>query len=457
MTTHTFNPEILHACDIRGIVGKNLFLNDAYELGKRFTAFLPTPLDSSKVAVVWDGRESSPLLAQNLIQGLTDAGHNALSLGEGPTPLLYFAVQQPDIIGGIMITASHNPPEYNGFKLVTSNGPFFGKQIEDLASASLVPSSSLQRGHVIKDEKVLADYLDLLVQTYPCAAIYKVIWDAGNGICGPLLTLLTKRLPGEHILLNCVPDPSFPNHHPDPCLPENMAQLQNLMQEEQADVGIAFDGDGDRMGAVDAQGRIWFGEDLTDLFARDICTRSPGQLIIVDTKTTDATVAAIEELGGIALRCKTGHAYMKEMIKEKKAAFGGEYSGHLYFADTFFGYDDALYSAMRLFKLLFEKKAPLAFLFPSREGFYTEREACFYCRDHVQTAACYQAIVQYLKDTSALNVDLNDGVRLNYSDGWILIRCSNSEPKLTSRVEGYTPAGLIRLKKLLTSYISICI
>lgn len=457
MTAHTFNPEILHACDIRGIVGKNLFLTDAYELGKRFATFLPPPMASSKVAVVWDSRESSPLLAENLTKGLMDAGHNVLSLGEGPTPLLYFAVQQPDITAGIMITASHNPPEYNGFKIVTSNGPFFGKQIHDLASASPATVAPLQRGEVIKDEKILTDYLDLLVQTYPSGATYKVVWDAGNGVCGPLLKRLTKLLPGEHILLHCHPDPSFPNHHPDPCMPENMVQLQEAVQKEKADVGIAFDGDGDRIGAVDAQGRIWFGEDLTDLFARDICSRSPGQRIIVDTKTTDATLAAITQLGGIGLRCKTGHAYIKEMIKEKKAAFGGEYSGHLYFADTFFGHDDALYSAMRLLKLLFEKKAPLASLFPTREGFYNEREEFFYCQDHEQTAACYQAIIQHLKDTGALNVDLNDGMRLNYPDGWILIRCSNSEPKLTSRVEGYTPEGLIRLKKLLQTYISVCV
>ena len=345
--SHSFNPTSLREYDIRGVVGRTLGEDDAYALGRSFGT-LVRRAGSRSVAVGRDGRESSPALEQALVRGLNDSGADVVRVGVGPTPMLYYAEAVLDVGGGIMITGSHNPPEYNGFKMVLGHAAFFGEAIQQAGRMAAAGDWEEGRGSVC-DEEVLERYVERLLEGYDGGA-FRIGWDAGNGAAGPALERLTAKLPGEHHLLYTDIDSRFPNHHPDPTDERNLEDLKRLVRDKKLDFGVAFDGDGDRIGAVDGEGRVVWGDQLLAILAEPVLAALPGATVIADVKASQALFDRVAELGGRPCMWKTGHSLIKSKMKETGAPLAGEMSGHIFFAHEYYGFDDALYAAVRLIR-----------------------------------------------------------------------------------------------------------
>ncbi|MDH3739750.1 MAG: phosphomannomutase/phosphoglucomutase, partial [Alphaproteobacteria bacterium] len=312
---HRFHPTILREYDIRGIVGETLFPADAEAIGRAYATLLLAD-GGKRVCVGYDGRLSSPDLTDALIQGLTSAGADVQAIGLGPTPMLYFAVHHLQADGGIQVTGSHNPPDHNGFKMMLGKKPFFGERIQALGRIAADSAYRSGDGEVTEHD-ILDAYVDRLRSDFRDGRPLKVVWDAGNGASGEALRALAKRLPGEHILLYADIDGSFPNHHPDPTVPENLEDLIAAVREHGAELGIAFDGDGDRIGVVDGKGRIMFGDQILQVLVTEILERLPGSPIIADVKASQALFDAIHDLGGAPIMYKTGHSLIKTVMTEK--------------------------------------------------------------------------------------------------------------------------------------------
>ena len=340
MRTHRFDDSVLREYDIRGVVGETLGEADAYAVGRGFGT-VAAARGRHRIVVGYDGRLTSPLLESALVRGLADAGMSVRRIGLGPTPMLYFAVHHLGADGGVMITGSHNPPDFNGFKLTLEKAPFFGDEIRELGRIARDGAWAEAAGEV-GDDDVTAAYLDLLVETYTSKRPSNVVWDCGHGAAGDIVTALTQRLPGRHRVLYGRIDGTFPAHHPDPTVAENLADLIRAVEEEGADLGIAFDGDGDRIGVVDERGRPIWGDQLLALLAREVLAKRPGATILADVKASQALFDEIRRLGGEAEMCKTGHSIIKSRMAEVGAPLAGEVSGHIFFADKFFGHDDAI-------------------------------------------------------------------------------------------------------------------
>ena len=350
--SHEFHPTVLREYDIRGIIGETLGADDARAIGRTFGSML-REAGGATVAVGYDGRVSSPILDHALVEGLTASGCDVVRVGMGPTPMLYYAeASADDVDGGIMITGSHNPANYNGFKMVFQGRPFFGKDITELGRRSAAGEWSDGTGSVTNRDVVeayLAKMLTALDGIDPAhLSTLKVGWDAGNGSAGEVLEKLTAQLPGEHHLLYTEVDGNFPNHHPDPTVEENLADLKALVAEKGLDFGVAFDGDGDRIGAIDGQGRVIWGDQLLMIYAEDLLSRDQGATIIADVKASRALFDQVAAHGGKPVMWNTGHSLIKSKMKETGAPLAGEMSGHVFFADTYYGYDDALYAGLRL-------------------------------------------------------------------------------------------------------------
>jgi len=304
----SLHPSIIRAYDIRGIVGETLHEDDAFAIGRAFGTYVIHDLGNSapKIAVGYDGRKSSPALKEKLVEGIASTGAEVIEVGIGPSPMLYFAVKKLGLDGGVMITGSHNPPTHNGFKFMLNKRVFFGEDIAELGRVAESGSFIEGEGSVTK-KSVFDDYVSAVVEGYESSNILKVAWDPGNGAAGDVVAAAVKKLPGEHILLNEKIDGSFPAHHPDPSEPENLKQLIEVVKNEGCDLGVAFDGDGDRVGAVDGQGRILFGDQLMVFFARDVLEIKPGATIIADVKASQSLFDFITKMGGKPLIWKTGH------------------------------------------------------------------------------------------------------------------------------------------------------
>ncbi|MCZ8172576.1 MAG: phosphomannomutase/phosphoglucomutase, partial [Brevundimonas sp.] len=349
---HQFHPTVLREYDIRGIIGETLGTADAYAIGRGFATLL-RKAGGSRVAVGYDGRVSSPELEEALVAGLNASGVDAVRIGLGPTPMLYYAeASAEDVQGGIQITGSHNPANYNGFKMVFMGRPFFGADIQELGRLASVGDWADGSGSHERRE-VLTAYVARLVEGL--AGIdragldrLRIGWDAGNGAAGPALELLVDQLPGEHHLLFTQVDGTFPNHHPDPTEEKNLADLKALVAEKNLDFGVAFDGDGDRIGAIDGQGRVIWGDQLLMIYAEDLLKMVPEATIIADVKASRALFDHVDQHGGKPLMWKTGHSLIKSKMKETGAPLAGEMSGHVFFAHDYYGFDDALYAAVRL-------------------------------------------------------------------------------------------------------------
>ncbi len=445
--THQFHPTVLREYDIRGIIGETLGEADAYAIGRGFATLLGRA-GGSRIAVGYDGRTSSPMLEAALVRGINDAGLDAVRVGMGPTPMLYYAeASAEDVQGGIQITGSHNPANYNGFKMVFLGRPFFGEDIKRLGTmAASGDWAEGQGGH--EQRAVLTAYVARLVEGLTGidrAALgdLKIGWDAGNGAAGPALELLVKDLPGEHHLLFTQVDGTFPNHHPDPTEEKNLADLKALVAAKKLDFGVAFDGDGDRIGAIDGLGRVIWGDQLLMIYAEDLLRMLPGAAIIADVKASKALFERVSALGGRPTMWKTGHSLIKSKMKEIGAPLAGEMSGHVFFAHQYYGFDDALYAAVRLIAASSRLGKSVTQLRGEMPALVNTPELRFQV-DEARKFAVVEEVRGRLSATGA-DVDATDGVRVSTTDGWWLLRASNTQDVLVARAESEDQPGLDRL------------
>ncbi|KNH00620.1 phosphomannomutase [Qipengyuania citrea LAMA 915] len=445
--THSFHPTVLREYDIRGIIGETLGADDARAIGRSFGSML-AEAGGRKVAVGYDGRVSSPMLEHALVEGLNASGMDVVRIGMGPTPMLYYAeASAEDVDGGIEITGSHNPANYNGFKMVFQGRPFFGADIQELGRRSSAGEWVDGSGSV-EDRDVIDAYIDRMLEALdgidPASlAGLKVGWDAGNGAAGPALEKLAARLPGEHHLLFTDVDGEFPNHHPDPTVEENLADLRNLVAEKSLDFGVAFDGDGDRIGAIDGEGRVIWGDQLLMVFAEDLLARRKGATIIADVKASRALFDHVAAHGGEPLMWKTGHSLIKSKMKEIGSPLAGEMSGHVFFADEYYGYDDALYAGVRLIAAAARLGKSVTELRSAMPPMINTPEMRFQV-DESRKFAAIGEIAERVAASDAV-ADTTDGVRVTTDDGWWLLRASNTQDVLVARAESESEEGLARL------------
>ena len=448
--SHKFDPTTLREYDIRGIVGKTLNPADATAIGRGFGTLLRRA-GGTRAAVGYDGRHSSPLLEAALVQGLTASGIDVVRVGLGPTPMLYYAEAVLEVDGGIMITGSHNPPDYNGFKMVFQHRPFFGEDI--LKIGTMAADGDWEEGEgTITNADIIDMYVDRLIAGYQGGA-FKVGWDAGNGAAGPVIEKLVKLLPGEHHLLYTDVDGDFPNHHPDPTEEKNLVDLRALVAEKGLDFGIGFDGDGDRIGAIDGKGRVVWGDQLLGILAEPVLKAVPGGTIIADVKTSQALYDRVSELGGKPLMWKTGHSLIKAKMKEVDSPLGGEMSGHIFFAWDYYGFDDALYAAVRLMGAVRFSGHSLTELKDAMPAMVNTPEMRF----QVDESRKFAVIEEVLQRLEAEGADINrtDGARVNTPDGWWLLRASNTQDVLVARAEAKDEAGLERLLKQIDTQLEL--
>ena len=427
--------------DIRGIVGKQIHAADARAIGRSFGTIVKRN-GGKRVALGYDGRLSSPDLAAACIEGLAAAGVDVVDIGVAATPMLYFAVYHCGTDGGIQITGSHNPPDYNGFKMMLGKKSFFGENIQKLGAMSAKADWESGQGKVEKQD-ILADYAARLLKDVKPGKKLKVAWDVGNGAVGVSIRAVVDKLPGEHIVLNEKVDGTFPAHHPDPTVPKNLEQLIATVKKSGCDLGIAFDGDGDRIGAVDGQGRILWGDQLLVLWARDVLKSRPGATIIADVKASQVLFDEIAKAGGQPMMFKTGHSLIKSKMAEIGAPLAGEMSGHVFFADTFYGFDDALYCGLRLLNIVAGATESLADMRDGLPQPVNTPELRFDCPDQ-RKFGVVEEVKACLQTAGATFSDI-DGVRVSTKDGWWLLRASNTQPVLVARCEAADDAGLARL------------
>jgi phosphomannomutase len=376
-----------------------------------------------------------------LVRGLRESGVDVVRIGLGPTPMLYYAEAEIGVDGGIMITGSHNPATYNGFKMVLRHRAFFGADIQALGRMSEAGDWEEGAGSV-SDEEVMDRYVQRLMQDFDGAA-YRIGWDAGNGAGGPVVEKLVKILPGEHHLLYTKIEPDFPNHHPDPTVEANLEDLKALVREKGLDFGIAFDGDADRIGAVDGEGRVVWGDQILSILAEPLLEDLPGSTIIADVKASQALYDRIAELGGTPLMWKTGHSLIKSKMKETGAPLAGEMSGHIFFAHQWYGFDDGIYTAVRLIRAVTRLGGSLTALRSAMPAMINTPEMRFQV-DESRKFAAVDEVLDRLEQAGA-NVDRTDGARVNTEDGWWLLRASNTQDVLVARAEAKDEAGLERL------------
>ncbi len=438
--THRFDPTSLREYDIRGIVGQTLGPDDARAIGRSFGTVLRRA-GGTRIAVGRDGRLSSPELEAALVDGLVASGVDVVRIGMGPTPMLYYAEATLEVDGGIQITGSHNPGHYNGFKMVLQHRPFFGEDIQSLGRMAEAGDWEDGEGSVT-DADVMDLYVSRLVAGYAGGA-YRIGWDAGNGAAGPVIERLVQQLPGEHFTLFTDVDGHFPNHHPDPTEEKNLEHLRRLVAEKNLDFGVAFDGDGDRLGAIDGKGRVIWGDQLLAILAEPVLRVEPGATIIGDVKASQALYDRIAELGGTPLMWKTGHSLIKTKMKETHAPLAGEMSGHIFFAQDYYGFDDAQYAAVRLIQAVHVIGRSLTEIREAMPEMVNTPEMRF----QVDESRKFAVVNEILERLEAEGADVNrtDGARVNTPDGWWLLRASNTQDVLVARAEAKTHEGLDRL------------
>ena len=447
---HAFHPTVLREYDIRGIIGETLRPADAHALGRAYATLLRAA-DGRRVCLGFDGRLSSPELAEALGEGLRAGGVDVLRIGRGPTPMLYFAVHHLDADGGLQVTGSHNPPSHNGFKMMLGKKSLYGARIQELGRIAASGDYATGVGRIV-DSPVFDVYIDRLRRDFRGGRELRVVWDAGNGATGEALSALSAQLPGRHVLLYAEIDGRFPNHHPDPTVPENLADLIRTVQAEGAELGIAFDGDGDRIGVVDGQGRIMFGDQLMQILAADVLARHPGAPIIADVKASQALFDEIGRLGGKPVMYKTGHSLMKAAMAEMGAPLAGEMSGHIFYSDGFYGHDDALYVAVRLLDILARGERTLADWRDRMAPMVNTPELRFDCPDETKFDVIER--VKARLEAEGAKVNAIDGVRVMTADGWWLLRASNTQAVLVARAEAADEGALARLKQQIAANLA---
>ena len=442
MFKHTFNNTILRSYDIRGIYGKTLTEKDAFMLGFFFGITVREKNPNKKhplIVIGMDGRLSSPKLEERLNEGLENSGCEIYRIGLGPTPMLYFASNYYKADGAIQVTGSHNPKDYNGFKIVLDQNSFFGENIQKLGNFASEGYTKKYEGFS-KSMEINSHYVDEIIK--PLKNINwqlhgkTIVWDCGNGASGPCVEMITTKIPGKHVVLYSEVDGNFPNHHPDPTNESTLKILINKMEEVDAELGIAFDGDGDRIGVVDKQGRPIAGDLLTAFLANSITiSDKKNQTIILDIKSSYIAYEKITSLGFKAEIGKTGHSNIKKRIKEIKSPLAGEMSGHIFFGDTYFGYDDALYASIRLLSLIANNIELDKFISTLPKTFVSP-EIKVFCPDKIKFLAIDSISKNVFEKYHPNDVVTLDGIRVKNSHGWWLIRASNTEEALVVRFEG---------------------
>lgn len=437
------HPSIVREYDIRGIIDETLNIDDARAIGNAFATMVARQAGKApRVCVGYDGRLTSQALEAAFCEGLMNAGAHALRLGLGPTPMLYFGVHHLDADGGAMVTGSHNPPAHNGFKFMIGRSAFYGEQLQQLEDL-VAEGGKTSRSGQAKELSVLQAYVDRLAGAHRGGNGLSVAWDPGNGAGGEVTNLLSKRLPGRHDVINGEIDGTFPAHHPDPTVEANLRQLQKFLSEGSHDLGIALDGDGDRIGLIDDTGRIIYADLLMALFARDVLSAHPGATIIADVKSSQVLFDEIARLGGEPVMWRTGHSLIKAKMAESSAPLAGEMSGHVFFADEYYGFDDALYAAVRLLNIVENSGLSLSELRDQLPTLANTPEIRFDCPDEQKFD-----IVTEVRDrliSEGRDVDDIDGVRVKSEDGWWLLRASNTQAVLVARCEARNEDSLARI------------
>jgi phosphomannomutase/phosphoglucomutase len=453
------NPTIFREYDIRGVAGSDITPQTAEAIARAYAAYLhahfPRPGEQGggeggmPVLVGRDNRASSPWIRDAVVRGLVASGCHVVDIGTVITPVFYFARVHVGIDGGVMITASHNPPEFNGFKLAGGPGTLYGEQIQQIRR--LAEAGPVVRGQgTVQTRDVTPAYRAMLKDKIRLGPRrLRVVVDCGNGTASLVAPDALEDLGVDVVRLYCDSDPRFPHHHPDPVQPENLRDLIAAVVREKADVGIGFDGDGDRLGVVDERGEIIWGDILMILFWREILPRHPGAVGIVEVKCSQALYEEIQRLGGRPLFYRTGHSLIKAKMRELGAVFTGEMSGHMFFADEYYGYDDAVYAAARLLRILSHTDRPLSALLADVPRYSATPEVRVDCPDEVKFDVVRQLTERFRQEGYSV-IDV-DGARVLFADGWGLVRASNTQPVLVLRAEATTPAGLERIKAALAS------
>jgi len=439
------SPGIFRQYDIRGVIDKDLTTESARGIGVAYAAYLAGHDVRGAVAVGRDNRPSGPALQNALVDGLTSAGVDVIDIGVVPTPLNYWALHHLPVVGGIQITGSHNPPEYNGFKLSVGTASMYGDEIQRLYALTQRPQTAGGKKGTLREEAVVDRYIDDVIQrigklSRPIRAVY----DCGNGAGALVAPALFARLGLQGRGLFCESDGTFPNHHPDPTVPENLVDLIAAVRADGAELGIAFDGDADRIGLVDANGGIVWGDRILILYARDVLARTGrGQPIIFDVKCSQALPMAIEQAGGTPVMWKTGHSLIEEKMRELNAPVAGEMSGHMFFGEGFYGYDDALYGAARLLRILADSGRTVVQLLSDVPEFVSTPELRIEVPDELKFGLVERAVKYFRARHDVIDVD---GVRVLFGDGWGLIRASNTQPVIVARYEAATPERLAAIR-----------
>jgi len=432
---------IFREYDIRGIYGVDLTLPIAEWVGRAFGTRIRRR-GGRRIAVGYDIRPSSPALREALVSGLLATGIDVVDIGACPTPVLYFSQFRLDVEGGVMITASHNPSEYNGFKLCEEKTSLFGAQIQAVQAMIERGESDAGAGQVTQAADFLSVYADDLAERFGRLATRKVVVDCGNAAAALIAPQILTRIGCEVVPLYCEPDGRFPNHHPDPTVPANLVDLIAAVKRHRADVGIAFDGDGDRLGVVDETGDILWGDRLTLLFATQILSAHLGATIISEVKASQVLYDEVARLGGRAIMWKAGHSLIKQKMRETGALLAGEVSGHLFFSDRYFGYDDAIYAGCRLMELLSQNAQSLSSYLSHLPKSHVTPEIRVPCPDALKFAAVERCRAYFSSRHDTIDID---GVRILFDGGWGLIRASNTQPALVLRCEA---EGAVRLKEI---------
>ncbi|MEN2985117.1 MAG: phosphomannomutase/phosphoglucomutase [Thermodesulfovibrionaceae bacterium] len=439
----TTEDKIFREYDIRGVFGKELNEEIAYQIGKAFVSLAMKKLGKQPniFSIGMDARISSPILKEYLIKGILDSGIDIVDLGVCPTPLQYFSLFTLPVDGGIMVTGSHNPPEFNGFKLSVGKETISGSDIRELKEIINKKSFKIsdKRGVPHKHD-IVSDYINFMVNKFSTFEGIKVVVDSGNGTAGLVAPKILRSLGAEVVELYSEPDGRFPNHHPDPVVLENLKDLIKTVISEKAHLGVGFDGDADRIGVVDEDGQIVWGDRLMIIFARDILSKNKGAKIIGEVKCSKVMYEEIEKVGGIPIMWKTGHSLIKKKMKEEDALLAGEMSGHIFFRDDYFGYDDAIYAALRLIDIVKKAGKPYSIkkLLEGVKNMISTPEIRVKCPDEMKFK-----VVEELKDFfRGYECDYTDGVRVNFKKGWALVRASNTEPSLVLRFEAETDEDL---------------
>ena len=441
---HRFAPVILREYDIRGIVGETLAAADAYALGRTLGSRVARR-GGHLVAVGYDGRLTSPDLELALVEGFSACGLTVARIGRGPTPALYFAAHMLGADAGVMVTGSHNPPSHNGFKIVLGGKAFWGKDIQALGSEAATGDWVEGAGRVY-DADIMGAYVARLLTGFRSDRELTVVWDPGNGAAGEVTQALVRDLPGRHILLNESIDGTFPAHHPDPTVEANLEQLKAAVAESGADMGVGFDGDGDRIGAIDGQGRVIWGDQILAILAADLLPRYQGASILADVKASQVLFDQIDRLGGKGVMAPTGHSIIKTRMAELNAPLAGEMSGHIFFADGYYGFDDGVYAAVRLLNAVANSGKSAAELRDALPQVVNTPEIRIDVSEE-RKFAIVDEVRGRLDGEAGISVNNIDGVRVSNADGWWLLRASNTQNALVARCESSDEMALQRLKE----------